>query len=556
MKVVNYFLPEINEVELYNRYKFVVLIILVTFLMDASFLAPLFVFGMPLGAAALMAAVAIGFLALFVFKKTQNLVLLTETMNFTIYFRIVALTVLSGGFASPALIFFTFLPLFSLLISSKKSGIFWTLVAGGTIVAFGLIGEMPIQYNPEWKNFIAIFFSFASPVLIAVIAFVFLAQNEKIKEELISTKNKIEEKVKEATEALKLEQKKSLQLAEENLNFQKKENERLSENIDYILQAMQKCSEGDLTVRLKSDADCRLAELFEGFNSTMESLSEFIQSVADDAKKTSAVSEKISEVTEAMSSGAEEQMMRTSGAVNAIEQMTETMRGAVEKSKSASDSSKESSDLANEGAKEVQKTKEGMHRISESTGQMAEIIKTLALHSEKIGDIAKVINDIADQTNLLALNAAIEAARAGEEGRGFAVVADEVRKLAERTSKATKEIGEKISSIQNEAHKADYSMAEAKKAVEEGIELTNEIDAFLMKILESSAGVFKKTLEVVNENEEQTEIAISVTGEIEAVRQISENISGVIHEIIYAGNNLSEQTERLLDHVKKFKIKT
>ncbi len=139
------------------------------------------------------------------------------------------------------------------------------------------------------------------------------------------------------------------------------------------------------------------------------------------------------------------------GGLNVIKQdllkSIEKVRKITQNSSNISNESVQVSSLLDEVVTKLNHLIEMIHISNQVTESLNE-------KAENVGNIIKLINDIADQTNLLALNAAIEAARAGEMGKGFSVVADEVRKLAEKTQKSTEEVRKVLELLQKESRQS------------------------------------------------------------------------------------------------------
>ena len=114
--------------------------------------------------------------------------------------------------------------------------------------------------------------------------------------------------------------------------------------------------------------------------------------------------------------------------------------------------------------------------VNEAQGTNARI-DALSLAAKKIGDVIKLIRDIAGQTNLLALNATIEAARAGDSGKGFAVVASEVKSLAVQTAKATEDISTLITTVQTATSGAVGAIGRISGRMEEIDECASAVSA-------------------------------------------------------------------------------
>lgn len=330
-----------------------------------------------------------------------------------------------------------------------------------------------------------------------------------------------------------------------------------SKPIEESSRILLKMAEGDFTERVEGDYyKGDFSVIKECTNKVADSMTDALIHIMDAVEATAGSAEQISASIEEMVSGSEEQTTQVSEVASAVEQMTGTIMETTKNAGTASGNAKKAGEIAQAGGNVVRDTVEGMIRIARVVSKAADTVKQLGKSSDQIGEIIQVINDIADQTNLLALNAAIEAARAGEMGRGFAVVADEVRKLAERTTRATKEIEEMITSIQKNTAGAVKSIEEGNEEVNKGMEMANKAGNSLDEIINASSRVLNDVNLVAGASEEQSATAEQISRNIEGINHISKESASGMQQVAISTGKLNDLTANLQSLINKFKIKT
>ncbi len=171
----------------------------------------------------------------------------------------------------------------------------------------------------------------------------------------------------------------------------------------------------------------------------------------------------------------------------------------------------------------------------EAVQRIFDLISSLIVKTNKIGDITKLINRISSETNLLGLNAKVEAVRAGAVGKGFSVVAEEIQRLSRESSDASSSINDTIKSVTAEIGLLEKAAQQSQEIFAVQRDTVNEVSA----AYEKNSSFIKTYID------EQ----LSFTADIEDMKEdegvLSDSISNIfssVREISATANEISSLT--------------
>jgi len=266
--------------------------------------------------------------------------------------------------------------------------------------------------------------------------------------------------------------------------------------------------------------------------------------------------------------GAGDIVTKSQNITNSISNVSESITNLAHETSSVNNLVKGVLKTSEDGIKLTHEADTKMSEIIQSNEKASALVNDFVTKSDAVNSFVDSIKNIASQTNLLALNAAIEAARAGDAGRGFAVVASEVRRLAENSTKSAEEISFTIKEFKDATQLTFDSMIEEQEKIKQGKEIIDNTLQSFQKTVENIKKISTNVDTISTSTEGQLPLIEGIKTDIEEIDTISNSNAAAVEEVSSATEetaagseeilstleNLTENSAKLEELVKEFKL--
>ncbi|MFL6675754.1 MAG: methyl-accepting chemotaxis protein [Massilia sp.] len=282
---------------------------------------------------------------------------------------------------------------------------------------------------------------------------------------------------------------------------------------------------GDLTVKERVYGNDEIGDTSRALDASIRNLNGTLRTILESARSIGSASREI-----ALGNA---NLNKRAGVRASLEQTASSMQELAATMNLTADSAQAANRLAETASTVAQQGGSVVDRLVTTMGSVKG-------RSERVVEIAGLLDSIANQTGTLALNAAVEAARAGEHGREFAAVASEVRSLARRSSSAAREIRELVTAAVAEIEGGTAWAAEAGSSIAHLADSVQQVGTIVNQISCASA--------------EQASGLSEVNQAIVEMDEMTQQNSTLVDEAAAAARSLQQQALTLSRAVAAFRL--